>query len=132
MIWLVIAVVFLAGAAGGFVNVLVSGELKLPHRDSEAGVWRPGWIGNVLAGGAAGSVSWGLYGSLSEFEVIGGVTATAEPALVLSELFAAVLVGFGGGRWLSAEIQRIVAVSERDALDDTKRILTRTIRDTTS
>ena len=121
MIWLVALTIFLAGCAGGIVNAILTGELKLPHMDEEARVFRPGWIGNALAGGMAGAVSWGLYGPLTSYSLIGpNAESAVQPSLAVAEAFGAVLVGFGGGRWLAAEVDRLLVVRERDALAATK------------
>jgi hypothetical protein len=48
-------------------------------------------------------VSWGLYGPFASASVVGPGTFGGEttPSLALSALVGAVLVGVGGGRWLT-------------------------------
>lgn len=136
MIWLIAGFIFMAGCAGGFVNALVSGELKLPAKDQEAGVFRPGWIGIVLVGGAAATVSWRLYGPLAEMALLGGTAnSTALPILRVSEFFGGLIVGFGGGRWLTSEVDRSILAREKESLTTTRddsskviQILTETIK----
>jgi hypothetical protein len=103
---------------GGFVNSLVSGELKLPTRDAEAKVYWPGWLGTVVVGGAAAAASWGLYGPLAEVALLGADAGAgaAGPVLRLSEFFGALIIGFGGGRWLTAELDRILLSREKEVL----------------
>lgn len=121
MIWLIAGLIFLAGCAGGFVNSLVSGELKLPAKDQEAGVFRPGWLGIVLVGGAAATVSWGLYGPLAEMALLGGAgNPSVLPILRVSEFFGGLIVGFGGGRWLTSEVERSILAREKESLTTTR------------
>ena len=76
------------------MNALVTGELKLPKMDREAGVYRPGWLGTVLVGGAAAAASWGLYGPLAERALVGAVMGDA-PVLRVAEFFGAFLEARG-------------------------------------
>jgi len=115
-IWLMLLYVFLAGAVGGVVNALVTDNgFPLPRRepvDGDTAIVRPGWLGNVLVGAVAAVVSWGLYGPLSGYLVAGTPEAlAANPApgrvgLSLASLVGAVLVGVGGARWLSGEVDK--------------------------
>jgi hypothetical protein len=90
------------GAVGGLVNCAVAGEFALPHVDRDAKVWRPGWIGNVVAGAIAAPVIWGIYGPLAGRSII-----TAEPIdLTLIQAFTSIVIGFSGGRILTLEAQK--------------------------
>src|SRR5258707_14770560 len=90
--WAIVATIFAAGCLGGMTNAAIAGELGLPHKDAEAKVFRPGWIGNVLVGGVAALVFWGLYGPMASAVIIVRQRAQALPAVLhVSELFAAVL-----------------------------------------
>lgn len=121
MIWFIALSIFSAGCVGGFVNALVSGELKLPRTDEEAHVYRPGWIGTVIVGGVAAAASWGLYGPLAEITLLGTAADTgAAPVLRVSEFFGALILGFGGGRWLTAELDRVLLAREKEALTNTR------------
>jgi hypothetical protein len=124
MIWLIAALIFVAGCIGGLLNSAVTGEFKLPYRDREARVYRPGWVGTVLIGGVAAAASWGIYGPVAQVVMIGPGPAL-EPALRVAEFFGAVVLGFGGGRWFTAELDRVVLAKERDALEETKHRLVR-------
>lgn len=131
MIWLIGILVFGAGCVGGLVNALVSGELKLPTMDKEARVFRPGWLGTVLVGGTAAAASWGLYGSLAERTLVGAAIGD-PPVLRVAEFFGALIVGFGGGRWLTAELDRVLLAHEKEALTRTRDSLAETVRDLTA
>ncbi|MFA4966430.1 MAG: hypothetical protein WC709_12475 [Thermoleophilia bacterium] len=107
--------VALAGAVGGVVNALLSdGGFRMPGREraTNATILRPGWIGNVLVGAVAAAVSWGLYGPLAAYYVAGtseALAANTEPetiGLALSSLVGAVLIGVGGARWLTNEVDK--------------------------
>jgi len=127
---IIILVLFAAGCVGGFTNAAISGELHLPHTDPEARVYRPGWIGNVLIGGVAALVFWGLYGPMAAAVLIGPEdVSAAAPTLRVSELFAALLTGIGGGRLLTAEIDKRLSQKETKALIETRDALAGAVKE---
>jgi len=116
------AAMFGAGCFGGLVNALITGELHLPRLDKKARVWRPGWFGNVIVGGTAAVVFWGLYGPSAAAEIpIDG--HAVKIALHISELVGGIVSGIGGSRLLTAEIDKRVLKNENDALSETKALL---------
>src|SRR5205814_882268 len=64
--------------------------------------WRPGWIGNVVAGAIAAPVIWGIYGPLAGRSI----TAPEPIELTLIQAFTSIVIGFGGGRILTLEAQK--------------------------
>lgn len=114
--WLMLFVVGVAGAIGGVVNAIMTdnGFLKPKNEKVDGGntVLRPGYLGNILLGAIAAIVSWGLYGPLSSYFVMGtteALKANTSPenvGLSLASLVGAVLVGIGGARWLSNEVDK--------------------------
>ena len=114
--WLMLFLTLVAGAVGGAVNALMTDNgFLLPKSETTTGgatVLRPGYIGNVLIGGVAALVSWGLYGPLSSFLIAGTAEALKENAapdrvgLSLASLVGGLLVGVGGARWLSNEVDK--------------------------
>ena len=114
--WWMLVLIILAGALGGVVNAFLSdnGFLmpKSEQTTSGATVLRPGYFGNVLVGAVAALVSWGLYGPLGSLLVAGtpeALKANVSPdkvGLTLASLVGAVLVGIGGARWLSSEVDK--------------------------
>ena len=115
MLWMII-LVLVAGAVGGAANALITDNgFLLPKSDPTATggrVLRPGFLGNMFTGAIAALISWGLYGPLSAYIVVGTAAALqANPAtdkigLTLAALVGAVLVGVGGARWLSNEVDK--------------------------
>ena len=97
----------LAGAFGGLVNTLLKGE-GLPMPGWKVGVFCPGFLGDIIIGAAASSVSWGLYGAGSGLNVA-EKTERQIVSLTISALSGAFLVGIGGARWLSAEVNKQIA-----------------------
>jgi len=88
--WLVIA---MFGGLGGFLNALLAdGGLKGWKKDVIDGttIWRLGWVGNVIIGGAGGWLNWALNGS---------TPGTAAGA-------AALLVGIGGSRAITSQLDK--------------------------
>jgi hypothetical protein len=115
-VWLMLGLIAIAGAIGGVVNALVTdnGFLLPKSERADAGttVIRPGFLGNVLIGAVAAVISWGLYGPLSAFLVAGtrqALESNSSPekvGLSLAALVGAALVGVGGARWLSNEVDK--------------------------
>jgi hypothetical protein len=115
-IWLMLVFVAVAGAVGGVVNALMTDNgFLLPKREQGDGgttLLRPGYLGNVLIGAVAAVISWGLYGPLSAFFIAGteqALAANSSPekvGLSLAALVGALLVGVGGARWLSSEVDK--------------------------
>jgi hypothetical protein len=115
-IWIMLAFIFFAGALGGAVNALMTDNgFLMPKSERSSGgtnILRPGCLGNVLIGAVAAVVSWGLYGPLSTYFIAGtsaALAANSSPekvGLSLASLIGAVLVGIGGARWLSGEVDK--------------------------
>lgn len=125
----IILAVFAAGCMGGLANAAIAGELQLPHKDPEAKVFRPGWIGNVVVGGLAALVFWGLYGPMSGVVLIGPRDPGAVTAVLrVSELFGSLLTGVGGGRLLSAAVDRRISDREKSALTQAKDQLAEAVK----
>lgn len=111
---LLLFIVFAAGVVGGALNAFISDNgFIVPQRlkVDDAEILRPGFLGNMLVGGVAAVVSWGLYGPLSAALVVGSSTsstggAAADPGLSLGSLVGAVLVGVGGAKWLTNEVDK--------------------------
>lgn len=115
-IWLMLFYIALAGALGGIVNAFMSenGFLlpKSEQTSSGSTVMRPGYLGNIFIGSTAATVSWGLYGPLASFLIVGTPQAIAtntsldKVGLSLASLVGAMLVGIGGAKWLSTEVDK--------------------------
>ncbi len=126
-LWIALLVVFAAGMAGGVINAFMSDNgFVLPRYErTHEGIriLRPGFLGNMLIGGVAASASWGLHGPASSQAIVmawlpSSATVAAEPgkpavapaapqpALTMAGLFGALLVGIGGARWLSNEVDK--------------------------
>lgn len=112
---LLLLCVAMAGGLGGVVNAIMSdGGFRLPRRqattDGSLVTITPGWIGNVIIGAVAAAVSWGLYGPLAS-QIVVMVHASdngpkSEASLTLGSLMGAVIVGIGGARWLTNEVDK--------------------------
>ncbi len=112
----VLIVVFIAGGIGGAVNALLSENgfilpKKLPVNGANgAGIWRPGYLGNIVIGAVAAVISWGLYGPFSTAYLFGSSPTPESVAqqfgLTLSAFVGAILVGVGGAKWLSDEVDK--------------------------
>jgi hypothetical protein len=115
-IWLLFIFVAVAGAVGGVVNAFTTDNgFLMPKSESTSSgstILRPGYLGNILVGAVAAVISWGLYGPLANMFVAGTSQALEVSSqgqaigLSLSSLVGAVLIGIGGARWLSAEVDK--------------------------
>ncbi len=69
---------------------------------------RPGFLVNIFIGGIGALVTWGLYGPFAQVFIIGG---TNDPnigttGLSLTSVVGGLLVGVGGARWLTNEVDK--------------------------
>lgn len=109
-----------AGGVGGIVAALLSEDkgflipqfvrITLPD-DSQikTNVLRPGIFGLIIVGAIAAALSWALYGPVANQTIVGASTAGAASAgssLTLAVLGGAVLVGMGGSKWLSSQVDQ--------------------------
>jgi hypothetical protein len=137
MLWKIAVLVFIAGCVGGSVTGLVAlagsskngdngesnGNKSGKGRErglSRFGRWGftyknpgcytvfAGLAGNVLLGGLAAVVNWGLYGPFSGFAIVGAAPAGGsliEPFLTVGQLTVSIVLGIGGSAFLQAESQ---------------------------
>ena len=95
-----------AGLLGGVVNALLSDNgFALPRTamtPDGGSILRPGMLGNCLIGAVAALTSWGLYGTAASVPVLSPATAD----ITWAGFAGAVIVGIGGSRWLSAEVDK--------------------------
>ena len=105
--WQLLVIVCSAGAVGGLVNGLLSDNgflLPCMQEADHLRILRPGFLGNMLIGMVAAGLSWGLYGPLSTMPIFSALPVTQ--GLTLSALVGAALVGIGGARWVTNEIDK--------------------------
>jgi hypothetical protein len=112
-LWILLAVVSAAGAVGGVINALLTDNgFILPHPENteHGNIIRPGFVGNILIGAVAASISWGLYGPFAAALIIGprpeGQPSIPAVGLSLSALVGAVLIGVAGAKWLTNEVDK--------------------------
>jgi hypothetical protein len=106
----------IAGAVGGVINALMSDNgFLLPRKEQTSNgnvILRPGCAGNAVIGAIAAIISWGLYGPLATQILVGteealkGNAGIDKIGLSLASFVGAVLVGIGGARWLSNEVDK--------------------------
>lgn len=104
LVWL-----FVAGGLGGVINALITDNVFMLPMVEEADAshtLRPGLVGNVLVGGSAAVVSWGLYGPFSGIYVIGGPMPAVPLGLTYAGATGAVIVGIACARWLTSEVDK--------------------------
>ena len=111
MIWQIFGILFLAGGLGGAINALMTdnGFIMAKWEDANGNkIWRPGVIGNVFIGAVAAVISWGLYGPFADYVFVGfsGTAPQTAPSLTVAAFVGAMLIGVGGARWLSNEVDK--------------------------
>jgi hypothetical protein len=101
IVWMIVF-----GIGGGILNALIVDKgLKMPRFDTADGetLWRPGFIGNLIIGGAGAVIIGGLYGPLGAAD-IGGQLSTMH--FTLANAAASVLTGAGGARVITQEVDK--------------------------
>ena len=113
--WILLIIICIAGAIGGFANALITDNgFALPRTeriDNGVSILRPGYLGNVIVGAISAGISWGLYGPMANIIVLGSEAAIRKNpeelfGISLSSLVGAVLIGVGGARWLTNEVDK--------------------------
>ena len=109
--WEALGVIAVCGLVGALGKALIGGVgVPLPRRMTtpDGPVWAPGFIGILFAGPRATALSWALYGPIADALAIGSEDGAEriEYTLSWSELGGAVLVGYAGARWISAEADK--------------------------
>ena len=100
--WICALYICFAGAAGGFVNALISNNgFALPRRIE--GIWCPGAFSTVLIGAFAAFASWAFYGSGVSIDL---ADSAAKPHLQMPALAGAFLVGVVGAKWITNEADK--------------------------
>ncbi|HNY34809.1 MAG TPA: hypothetical protein PKK68_09160 [Methanothrix soehngenii] len=129
-----IGIIMASGAVGGIVNALVSDNGFVSPSEETTGeitIIRPGFAGNILLGAVAAFISWGLYGAFSNAVIWGANSGmgTEEITVSISSIAGAVLVGIGGARWLTNEVDKkllktaaITAAAANASFDDSRKI----------
>ena len=110
-IWIPTLTVLAAGAVGGLLNAYFSDNgFAWPRveRVDRVTITRPGFLGSMLVGGVAAVVSWGLYGPFAAAPLFGSGVAAPLPPFTLSSLVGALLVGVGGGRFLTDQVDKFL------------------------
>jgi len=104
-VWHCLTLIAVAGAIGGLVNTaMADGKFRLPRY--EAGILCPGFMGNAAVGAFAAVISWALYGAGAGVDLarLAADTDRQVVSLTVGALAGAALVGVGGARWLSNEV----------------------------
>ena len=129
-----IGVIMLSGAVGGIVNALVSDNGFVKPSEESAGavtIIRPGFAGNILLGAVAAFISWGLYGAFADAVLFGTASGIGaeEISVSISSIAGALLVGIGGARWLTNEVDKkllrtaaATAAASKANFDDSQKI----------
>lgn len=113
--WHCFALIALAGALGGLINALLT-DNGFTWPRLEKGIWCPGAVSNVLLGSAAAIASWSFYGSGSTVD-LAEVTEKARISMTFSALSGAFIVGVGGARWITGEVdKRLLKQSVKEAV----------------
>jgi hypothetical protein len=93
------------------VNALMTQEgLILPKPMIVGGntIYRLGFVGTIIIGIIAAFVSWGLYGPVANVDIFASSAAQQGQtiSMTLATLVGAILVGIGGSRWLTNEVDK--------------------------
>lgn len=104
--WIAAFLAAFAGTLGGLVNAILTdnGFVMPKYADTADGgkILRPGLFGNVAVGAIAALISWALYGSGAGTPIL----STTHVDLTWAGFAAAMMVGVGGSRWLTGEVDK--------------------------
>lgn len=129
-----LGIILLSGAFGGIINAIVSDNGFIRPREETVDnitIVRPGFLGNILLGAVAAFISWGLYGAYSAVIVYiaGTGLGTEGISISVSTIAGAILIGIGGARWLTNEVDKtllrtaaVTAAASRASYDESQRI----------
>lgn len=104
-IWVILGLVFLAGATGGLINAMITDNGFFCPRVEQVKsirVVRPGFVGNVFVGAVTAVISWGLYGPFAEANLLENHKLSLTP----STFAGAILIGVAGAKWLTSEVDK--------------------------
>jgi hypothetical protein len=110
-VWWIILAVSGAGAVGGIANGLLSDNgFLMPKLDvvGQLRIWRPGVAGNLFFGAVAAAFLWGLFGPSGASQVLPLSPHQPTVSLDVAALVGAFLVGGGGSRCLTNELDKRV------------------------
>lgn len=101
-------IIAIAGGVGGLLHSFLVDNTLGKRKEGFSG-WILALMFNILIGAAASAMSWGLYGPLNSYPILGALPEGNTPpamALTLSVLASAVMIGVGGPRWLQSEVDK--------------------------
>lgn len=126
--------ILLSGAVGGIINAIVSDNGFIWPREEtidNVSIIRPGFTGNIILGAVASFISWGLYGAYSSTVLYGALegVGTADLSISIASVAGSILVGIGGARWLTNEVDKtllrtaaVTAAAARPSFEESQRI----------
>ena len=98
----VIGLIVLMGGLGSLVSAFVGDSgWHLPVVDN--GIFRPGYLGNMLVGGLAALASWGMQ----KAAVLMGAGSSAL-SFSTADMANAIVIGFGGASWFKCQIEKVI------------------------
>jgi hypothetical protein len=106
--WLT-AFMFILGGVGGLLNAFFTDNGFIFPRTERIGdmtAVRPGVFGNIIVGAVAAVVFWGLYGPFANMDILDPTARDDTYGASPSQLVTSILIGIGGARVLSAEVDK--------------------------
>jgi hypothetical protein len=98
----VIGLIVLMGSLGSLVSAFIGDNgWHLPMNDN--GIFRPGYLGNMLVGALAALASWGMQ----KAAVLIGTSASTL-SISTSDMANAIVIGFGGASWFKSQLEKVI------------------------
>jgi hypothetical protein len=98
----VIGLIVLMGSLGSLVSAFIGDNgWHLPMNDH--GIFRPGYLGNMLVGALAALASWGMQKAAI---LIG--TPSGAMTFSTADMANAIVIGFGGASWFKSQIEKVI------------------------
>jgi hypothetical protein len=98
----VVGLIVLMGSLGSLVSAFVGDNgWHLPMTDN--GIFRPGYLGNMLVGALAALASWGMQKAVT---LIGAAPSTLS--FSTADMANAIVIGFGGASWFKSQVEKVI------------------------
>jgi hypothetical protein len=98
----VIGLIVLMGGLGSLVSAFVGDSgWHLPMLDN--GIFRPGYLGNMLVGALAALASWGMQ----KATVLIG-SSPGQLSFSTADMANAIVIGFGGASWFKSQLEKVI------------------------
>jgi hypothetical protein len=102
------------------VNALMTDNSFILPKSDDQGIWKAGILGNIIISAVAGLIAWGSTTDVAKivlYTASGCENAAPGNLLTIGSLVASILVGVGGARFLTSEIDKRLMQKQKGVID---------------